>query len=69
MEGTGLGLPITKKLVEAHSGEIQVESDLDRGTKFTVILPIAEHKGKIEETEPEKKFIKFISRYYKSPTI
>jgi signal transduction histidine kinase len=36
--GTGLGLAITKKLVELHRGEIQVKSDLGRGTLFTVTL-------------------------------
>jgi signal transduction histidine kinase len=38
--GTGLGLPITKKIIEAHSGEIQVDSKLGEGTVFTVSFPI-----------------------------
>ena len=38
--GTGLGLPITKKLVEMHSGQIWVESNLDQGSIFTVKLPL-----------------------------
>jgi len=37
--GTGLGLPIAKRLVEAHLGYIQVESHPDRGTCFKVLIP------------------------------
>jgi signal transduction histidine kinase len=36
--GTGLGLAITKKLVKLHRGEINVNSELGRGTAFTVTL-------------------------------
>ena len=38
--GTGLGLAMTKHLVEMHSGTIQVESAVDQGSTFTVCLPI-----------------------------
>lgn len=38
--GLGLGLYITKQLVELHGGTIDVESKTDRGTTFTVTLPI-----------------------------
>ena len=37
--GTGLGMPIVKSLVEQMSGEITVESELGKGTKFTVMIP------------------------------
>ncbi len=38
-EGTGLGLSIVKSAVEAHGGEIEVFSEVGRGTTFTVTLP------------------------------
>src|SRR5262245_37758212 len=36
--GIGLGLPLTKKIIEEHGGKINVESGLGRGTTFTVTL-------------------------------
>ncbi len=38
-EGTGLGLALTKKLVELHGGSIAVKSQLGQGSEFTVIFP------------------------------
>ena len=38
-KGTGLGLPITKELVQMHKGRIWVESKLDKGSKFIFTLP------------------------------
>jgi len=41
IEGTGLGLAIVKEIVEAHQGSLEVQSELEKGTTFTVILPKA----------------------------
>lgn len=38
--GSGLGLPTTRKIVEAHGGRIAVQSELGRGTQFIVELPV-----------------------------
>jgi len=39
IQGTGMGLPISKAIVEAHGGTISVTSQLNRGSVFTFTLP------------------------------
>ena len=45
--GVGLGLSITKRLVEAHGGQSWAESEEGKGSTFTFTLPIA---GQVEES-------------------
>jgi PAS domain S-box-containing protein len=39
--GTGLGLAIVKRAVDAHGGTIRVKSEIDKGTTFTITIPMA----------------------------
>ncbi|UCB46724.1 MAG: GAF domain-containing protein [Spirochaetota bacterium] len=39
-KGTGLGLSVTQKIIEEHGGKIEVDSELNKGSKFTLYLPL-----------------------------
>ncbi|MFZ2539164.1 MAG: HAMP domain-containing sensor histidine kinase [Oscillospiraceae bacterium] len=43
--GIGLGLPIAKKIVEEHNGQIFITSELNKGTTIVIVLPIVEDDG------------------------
>lgn len=47
--GTGLGLPISKKLIELMGGSIRLESMLNEGTTFTVSLPLIIDHNEVDE--------------------
>lgn len=42
IQGTGLGLAIVKSIIESHHGKISVTSEVNKGTTFTVLLPLAD---------------------------
>jgi PAS domain S-box-containing protein len=45
IRGTGSGLSIVKEIVDLHSGDIRIESQLNQGATFTVTLPISQNGG------------------------
>lgn len=50
--GTGIGLAYSKTLVQLHRGQIKVESEEGKGTKFTVVIPVSKNKYSDDEIVP-----------------
>ncbi|MDJ0944607.1 MAG: ATP-binding protein [Kiloniellales bacterium] len=59
--GTGLGLPIAKKIVELHGGRVALESELAEGTKITLRLPAARVLGPRAPAQTEAANIRRLS--------
>jgi signal transduction histidine kinase/CheY-like chemotaxis protein len=51
VEGTGLGLAVTQKLAEIHGGSVKVESEVNCGSRFTLVLPFKQEAAVGEDEE------------------
>jgi signal transduction histidine kinase len=58
--GTGLGLSIVDEIVRSHHGELLVESQVGKGSAFTVVLPIkqAAAASQADAQEPEQELLR-----------
>ena len=57
VRGSGLGLSLVKKIVEAQGGRINVDSKVGRGSTFTILLPLKESVGTREGVSENKQVI------------
>ncbi|MCC5629809.1 hybrid histidine kinase/response regulator HrmK [Nostoc sphaeroides CHAB 2801] len=46
-EGTGLGLAVTRKLAQIHGGSVKLESEVNCGSRFTLVLPFRQEAGEV----------------------
>ena len=66
-EGTGLGLTVTRKLAEIHSGWVEVESQLNKGSRFTIVIPVEQNSDASQESLSAKKPQTQASKKYNVP--
>ena len=49
--GTGLGLSLSYGIIQKHGGNIEVQSEVGKGTTFTIHLPIQQPEAQVEKLE------------------
>ena len=60
--GSGVGLPLVKQIMQQHCGSVHLESKLQKGTTFTLQLPCSQNsKEKIEQ--PEKNLLSEVEKF------
>jgi signal transduction histidine kinase len=60
--GTGLGLPISRHLIERHGGTLTVNSILGQGSTFTITLPLADNEEAMEENVSKPVAVKSVAQ-------
>ncbi len=67
-EGTGIGLALTKELIELHKGKIEVESEDNKGSKFSVYIPLGKKhlfpQEIVESIETQRKVTDLVIEEY-----
>lgn len=60
--GSGVGLPLVKQIIQQHGGSLHLESELQKGTTFTLQLPCSQN-SKEEVEQPEKRLLSEVEKF------